>query len=138
MATEIRERTYHVRNTEKCFRFKPEAFENHAPENKGIYELVTFDSAQNPKILFIGAAFEKGIKQSLEEHAAGTMAPIAAEIMREHPNLYFDYLTEMDARTKEDAQDIYWWLVQKNNPPFNDAEKTKHSGRYDTISVVEL
>ena len=138
MTTDIRERTYRVRNTEKCYRFKPEAFMSHAPSNKGIYELVTFDEAQNPQVVFIGAAFDKGIRESLEGHAAGDTMPTASEILARFPNLYFDYLEEMDARTKEDAQDIYWWLVQKHKPVFNDAAKTTHSGRYDTINVVEL
>jgi uracil-DNA glycosylase len=59
------EKTYHIRNSEKCFRFKPDAFCSHAPPNKGIYELVTFDQNQNAKVLFVGAAFEKGILASL-------------------------------------------------------------------------
>ena len=54
-------KTYHISNSEKCFRFKPDAFCNHAPPNKGIYELVTFDEQQNPVVLFVGAALDKRI-----------------------------------------------------------------------------
>lgn len=131
------EKTYHVQNSEKCFRFKPEAFCNHAPKNKGIYELVTFDAEQKPQVLYVGAAFEKGILESLEAHAAGSLKPSSDEIFSKYPNLYFDYITRMDAKTKEDAQDIYWYLVQKHKPVYNDISNTQHSGRYQTINVIE-
>ena len=136
MNTETTQKTYHIRNSEKCYRFKPDAFCSHAPANKGIYELVTFDEQQNPKVLYVGAAFEKGILESLEGHAAGTMNPKASDLMATYPNLYFDYLSEMDAKTKEDAQDIYWWLLQKHKPPYNDLS-VSHSGRFTEINVVE-
>ena len=48
-----------VRNGSRDFRFKPDAFASHAPPNKGIYELVTFDENQTAQVLFIGAAFER-------------------------------------------------------------------------------
>lgn len=136
MSTETTQKTYHIRNSEKCYRFKPDAFCSHAPANRGIYELVTFDEQQNPKVLFIGAAFEKGILESLEGHAAGTLTPASKDVMAKYPNLYFDYLTELDAKSKEDAQDIYWWLLQKHRPPYNDLTIT-HSGRFQEINVVE-
>jgi hypothetical protein len=137
MSTETTAKTYHVANSEKCFRFKPDAFCNHAPTNKGIYELVTFDENQNPIVLFVGAAFDQGILASLEAHAAGTLKPTSDEIFAAYPNLYFDYLTEMDAKSQEDAQDIYWWLVQKHKPRYNDVAGTKNSGRYLQVDVVE-
>lgn len=130
------EKTYHIQSSEKCFRFKPEAFCNHAPQNKGIYELVTFDENQQPKVLYVGAAFDKGILASLEGHAAGTIQPSSDELFKKYPNLYFDYLTKMDAKSQEDAQDVYWWLVQKHKPPYN--SDVQNSGRYAAINVVEL
>lgn len=137
MSTETSQRTYRIRNSEKCFRFKPDAFCAHAPANRGIYELVTFDDQQNPTVLYVGAAFDKGILESLEAHASGALAPKATDLLEKYPNLYFDYLIEMDAKTKEDAQDVFWWLVQKHKPPFNDVAHTSHSGRYEKIDVVE-
>lgn len=137
MSTETQSKTYHVRNSMKCFRFKPEAFTNHGPERKGIYELVTFDDFGNAKVLFVGAAFTRTIHDSLVAHADGSLAPKADDLFKAHPNLYFDYIEEMDAKTQDDAQDIYWWLVQKHKPPFNDPAVT-HSGRYASIDVVEL
>lgn len=134
---DTREKTYHVKNSEKCFRFKPDAFCSHAPPNKGIYELVTFDENQNAKVLYVGAAFDNGILASLESHAAGTLAPTSTDLFAKHPNLYFDYLAGWDAKTREDAQDIYWWLVQKHQPPYNDVASIRHSGRYDRINVIE-
>jgi hypothetical protein len=130
-------KTYHVRNSEKCFRFKPEAFFNHAPERLGIYELVTFDDKQNAVVLYVGAAFERGIRACLEAHADGTLPPTADEILARHPNLYFDYLEQTDAKTREDAQDIVWWLVNKHKPAYNDTTAVRHSGRYNAIDVIE-
>jgi hypothetical protein len=138
MTTETKEKTYHIRNSEKCFRFKAEAFCNHAPKNRGIYELVTFDENQKAIVLYVGAAFDVGILDCLEAHADGRQKPTAAEIFEKYPNLYFDYLAEVDAKTQEDAQDIYWWLIQKHKPVFNDSSHVQHSGRYEKINVVEL
>jgi hypothetical protein len=137
MTTMPSERTYHIKTTDRCFRFKPDAFCAHAPTNRGIYELVTFDENKNPVILYVGAAFEKGILECLEAHAAGTLDPSATTLFAKYPNLYFDYLTEMDAKTKEEAQDVWWWLVQKHRPPYNNLEETKHSSRYHAINVIE-
>jgi hypothetical protein len=129
-------RTYHVRNSERCFRFKPDAFINHAPDRKGIYELVTFDAQQNPTVLFVGAAFERTIRESLEGHATGQLPPAASDLLSRHANLYFDYLELLDAKTQDDAQDVYAWLVQKHKPAYNDGA-VKTSGRFAAIDVVE-
>lgn len=131
------DRTFHIRNSEKCFRFKPEAFCNHAPTNKGIYELVTFDEKQNAVVLYVGAAFDKGILANLEGHADGSLKPSAQEIFAKYPNLYFDYIASWDAKSLEDAQDVYWWLIQKHRPPYNDMASAQNSGRPGQIAVVE-
>lgn len=130
-------KTYRVKNSERCFRFKPEAFYNHAPDRLGIYELVTFDENQKANILFIGAAFDRTIRASLEAHADGSLAPAATELLAKHPNLYFDYLEQTDAKSREDAQDIHWFLVNKNKPAHNDAAAVRPSGRYQSIDVIE-
>ncbi len=129
-------KTYHVRNSEKCYRFKPDAFVNHAPGRPGIYELVTFDAAGTPAVLYVGAAFDKTIRACLEGHATGTLPPAASDLMANHANLYFDFLDEMDARSREDAQDIYWWLVQKHKPAYNEGP-VANSGRFESIDVIE-
>lgn len=129
-------KTYHVRNSERCFRFKPEAFFNHAPERLGIYELVTFDQNQNAQVLYVGAAFDRPIRACLEAHADGSLAPSASDLLTEHPNLYFDYLEQTDAKTRDDIQDIYWWLVNKHRPAYNKTA-VQPSGRYGTVDVIE-
>ena len=128
-------RTYHVRNSPRCFRFKPDAFHAHAPDRKGIYELVTFDAAQNATVLYVGAAFDRTIRASLEGHLKGDLPPAASDLLSRHANLYFDYLELADARTQDDAQDVYWWLVQKHRPSYNGS--VQPSGRYAAIDVVE-
>jgi hypothetical protein len=130
-------RSYHIRNSEKCYRFKPEAIVNHAPHNKGIYELVTFDDNQNPTVLYVGAAFEKTMNECLEGHLNGTLQPIAHDLFGRYPNLYFDFIAEMNAKSLDDAKDIYWWLVNKYKPEYNDLAATSHSGRDGEITVDE-
>ena len=136
MENTTEKKTYHVRNSERCYRFKPEAFFNHAPERLGIYELVTFDENQNAVVLYVGAAFDRTIRACLEAHADGTLAPAAADILVDHPNLYFDYLERTDAKTRDDAQDIYWWLVNKHHPAYNKTA-VQPSGRTGAVDVVE-
>jgi hypothetical protein len=135
--SESTRKTYRVQNSVKCFRFKPEAFFNHGPERLGIYELVTFDERQNPQVLYVGAAFDRTIKASLEAHFDGTLAPKGDDLIAKYPNLYFDFLERTDARTREDAQDIYWWLVNKYKPAYNDAASVRPSGRFEAIDVIE-
>lgn len=130
-------RIFHVRNSEKCYRYKEEAIINHAPAHKGIYELVTFDINQKPTVLYVGAAFTQTLEQALSAHLNGTLSPSVNQLLENNPNLYFDFLSETDAKTQEDAQDIYWWLVQKYKPPYNDVTQVRHSGRPGHIHVVE-
>jgi hypothetical protein len=131
------ERVYKIKHSEKCFRFKPDAFSSHAPPVRGIYELVTFDDNQQAQVLYVGAAFDKTILESLEGHALGTLAPAATDLFAQHPNLYFDYLSEMTAKTLDDAQDVYWWLVDKHRPIYNTSE-VKPSDRPGAVRVIEL
>lgn len=130
-------RRYRIRNSEKCFRFKPDAFAAHAPRNKGIYELVTFDAAQNAKVLYVGAAFDNTIFDCLSAHASGAAEPRAADLLAAHGNLYFDYIAEWDVKTRDDAQDVYWWLVQKHRPPHNNVAGTSPSERPGTVVVID-
>ena len=138
MSENTTERLFRIRHSEKCFRFKPEAFLNHAPEHPGIYELVTFDAANNPTVLYIGAAFDRSIRDCLEGHADGTLPPTADDLLRSHPNLYFDYLEETGARTLDDARDLHWWLVQKHKPAYNNVAETTSSNRSGSIRVEEI
>lgn len=131
-------RRFEIQNSEKCYRFKAEAFWSHAPDHKGIYELVTFDENQRPIVLFIGAAFDRSIRDCLEAHAAGTLEPSSDKLLSAHPNLYFDYLTQIGGKTQDDAQDVYWWLVQKHKPPYNNLSDIHPSNRAGTIDVLEL
>jgi hypothetical protein len=137
MSTDTSEKVYHVQNSPKCFRFKPEAFENHAPRQRGIYELVTFDESQNPTVLFVGAAFDTSIYDCLRGHFDGSRAPAADALLAKHPNLYFDYLERMDTKTQDDAQDVFWWLVNKHRPAYNDVAAIRPSGRTATVRVIE-
>ncbi len=89
-------------------------------------------------MLYVGAAFDKGIRECLEAHASGTMEPTAEKLFVEFPNLYFDYVAEMNAKSADDAQDVYWYLIQKHKPRFNDVASINPSNRPGTVTVTEL
>ena len=134
MGTELIRR-FTIKNSEKCFRFKPDAFESHAPDHPGVYELVTFEEGQNAKVLYVGAAFDASIRQCLEEHADGRRQPCAEDLLKAHPNLYFDYIADWNAKSRDDAEDVWRWLIQRHQPPYNPAPPPGRPGAVDVTEV---
>jgi len=49
-------RTFKVKMSERCFRFKPDALPSHAPPKPGVYEFVTFGADGAAKVLYVGLA----------------------------------------------------------------------------------
>ncbi len=123
--------------SEKSFRFKEEAFENHAPQTGGIYELVTFDAEQNARVLFADWTKEKSIYEALYEHFRGEKKPAAQDLLSRYPNLYFSYIVDSDAKTPEDMQDLFYGLVQADKPELVDAATVKPTGRYSSVRVKD-
>jgi len=135
--TNKEKKVFTIHTSEKCYRFKPEALETHAPPNKGIYELVTFDENQAPKVLYIGGAFDKTIRECLEAHAQGTLEPTASKLFESHPDLYFDFIVDWDAKTLEDALAIHAWLIRKYQPPYNKDTPSPGGLQEGDIEVIE-
>ena len=86
------DKEFGIWQSERSYRFKEEAIYNHAPESPGIYELVTFDEKQNPKVVFAEWVKEKTIFDSLFEHWKGEKKPTVPDLLARYPNLYFSFI----------------------------------------------
>jgi hypothetical protein len=123
--------------SERSYRFKEEALYNHAPQTPGIYELVTFDAAQNAKVLYADWVKDKGIFDALFEHWRGEKAPFVQDLLSKYQNLYFSFVVDSDAKTPEDMQDLFYAMVQSDKPELVDAASVKPTGRYSQITVKD-
>jgi len=123
--------------SERSYRYKEEAMYNHAPQNPGIYELVTFDERQNPKVIFADWTKDKSIFEALFEHWRGEKKPAVQELIGLYPNLYFSFIVDSDAKTPEDMQDIFYAIVQADKPVLVDPATVKPTGRYSEVTVKD-
>ncbi len=126
-----------VWQSERSYRFKEEAIYNHAPETSGIYELVTFDASQNPKVVYADWTKEKTIHEALFEHWRGEKSPSVKDLTDKYQNLYFSFVVDSDAKTPEDMQDLFYAIVQSDKPEFVNAADAKPTGRYAQITVKD-
>ena len=65
---------------------------NHAPQKMGIYEFVSFDEQQKPKVVFASLVTDTTIFKALFEHWEGNRQPAAQDLLKRLPNLYFSYV----------------------------------------------
>lgn len=121
----------------KSYRYKEEAILNHAPQQPGIYELVTFDEQQNAKVLYAGWVTDRSIYDALFEHWNGDREPKAQELLARYPNLYFSFILDADAQSPDDWKDIYWALGQSDKPALQDWKAFANSGRYSEVTLKE-
>jgi hypothetical protein len=121
--------------SERSYRYKEEAIYNHAPQAAGIYELVTFDEQQNPKVVYAEWTKDSTISDSLFAHWKGEKQPAVMDLLGKYPNLYFSFVVDSDAKTPEDMQDLFYAIVQNDKPELVDAATVKPTGRYTQITV---
>jgi len=130
-------REFGVWQSERSYRFKEEALYNHAPQNPGIYELVTFDAQQNAKILYADWVKDKSIYDALFEHWRGEKKPAVQELLARYPNLYFSFVVDSDASTPEDMQDLFYAMVQADRPELVNPASVKPTGRYTAVTYKD-
>jgi len=130
-------KTFEIWNSERSYRYKEEAMHNHAPNTPGIYQLVTFDERQNPKVVFMALTLDKTIFMALDEHWQGIRQPAVQTLLASHPNLYFSFVVDSDAKTAEDLQDLFWAMVQSDKPEATSPHDPKPTGRYSEIHVKD-
>lgn len=130
-------RKFRVAMSERCYRFKPDALPSHAPHKPGVYEFVTFDSAKNPQVLFVGCALDKSVYQCLDDHLNGRSSPSAKELFAVSPDIYFDYVMSADISDLEELKDIAGAFIARAKPRFN-AGPAPSSGRHESVEVEEV
>jgi len=131
-------RTFKVRMSERCFRFKPDALGSHAPPKPGVYEFVTFDAEGKAAVLYVGLALPPAnVQQILADHMAGKAKPTSAELFGAAKDVYFDYVADADIESLDDLKDIAGAFIAKHKPRFN-AGAAPSSGKYAAVSVEEL
>ncbi|MBI4052290.1 MAG: hypothetical protein HY400_07270 [Elusimicrobia bacterium] len=123
--------------SEKCYRFKPDALESHAPEMPGVYEFVTFDLKQQPKVVYVGLSLNSSIRQDLMAHLLGKKEPTATDLFSRYPNMYFDFVTKADIEIPAEWKDIAGELIKKNEPEFNKTASVPSSGRHLKVQLIE-
>ena len=128
-------RKFRIAMSERCFRFKPDALGNHAPQKPGVYEFVTFDADRNPKVLFVAVA-EKSVHAALAAHPNGTMTPSAKDLFAVSPDIYFDYVESADIADLSELKDIAGAFISKNSPRFNSGPLPS-SGKHGSVEVEE-
>src|SRR5438128_563726 len=121
----------------KSYRYKEEAIYNHAPQNPGIYSLVTFPEGQEGKTLYMGLVEDRTIYDALFEHWRGERQPAVQDLLAKYPNLYFGYVLEANAQGPEDWKDLFWALAQQDKPELMDLAQIKPTGRYSDITVKD-
>lgn len=124
-------------SAERSYRYKEEALYSHAPQNPGIYWMVTFDEQQNGKTLYMGLTLDKTIFDVLSEHWRGDRTPTVQDLLAKVPNLYFGFVVDSSAKSPEDLQDLYWALVQKEKPTLVDPASVQPTGRYAEVTAKD-
>ena len=129
-------KTVRLKMSDRCFRFKPDALFSHAPASPGVYEFVTFDSAQNPKVVFVGLALERSIRDCLQEHLDGTRKPAGSELFSRYPNLYFDYVERASIGSPEEWGPVAEALRHKHKPELNEANPAESPVELREVEIL--
>ena len=131
-------RTFKIRMSERCFRFKPDALGSHAPAKPGVYEFVTFDAAGKATVLYVGLALApSNVHDALAKHMTGQAEPTSAQLFGAAKDVYFDYVADADIESLDDLKDIAGAFIAKHKPRFNGAAAPS-SGKYAAVSVEEI
>lgn len=135
------ERSFKVRMSERCFRFKPDALGPHAPRVPGVYEFVTFNKAMEPEVLYVGLALPgsgKTIFDALAAHLMGNIRPSSEDLFKAAPDVYFDYVAEADTESLDELKDIAGALIARHKPRLQPSTPAPSSGKYSQVSVSEV
>ncbi len=134
-------RTFKIRMSERCFRFKPDALGSHAPRKPGVYEFITFDKEMKPEILYVGLALPgKGetIYDAIAAHMMGNIRPTTEDLFNASKDIYFDFVDEVDVESSEEHKDIAGALIRRHKPRLNPQVPPPSSGKYDSVAIEEF
>jgi hypothetical protein len=131
-------RVFKIKMSKRCFRFKPEALMNHAPQAPGVYEFVVFDEQGNGTVLYVGLALPPlTIHEALRRHLENEMSPKAEVLFQKTPDVYFDYVAGGDIESTDDLKDIAFSFCEKHKPVLNE-KPWEASGRYASVETEEI
>ncbi len=134
-------RTFKIRMSERCFRFKPAALGDHAPHKPGVYEFVTFNAAMEPEVLFVGLAIPgdgESINAAVAAHMMGNARPNSDDLFKAAKDIYFDYVDGADVDDPQDFKDIAGALIEKHKPRLNPSTPPPSSGKYGPVTLEEV
>lgn len=131
-------RTFKIRMSDRCFRFKPDALTSHAPQKPGVYEFVTFDPAGQASVLYVGLALSgETVFDKLGQHMMGKAQPTAQDLFGAAKDVYFDYVADADIESLDELKDIAGAFIRKHKPRFNSGAAPA-SGKHAEVAVQEL
>ncbi len=131
-------RTFKVRMSERCFRFKPDALGSHAPRKPGVYEFIAFDKEMKPEVLYVGLALPGGgetIYDAIAAHMIGNIRPTSEDLFNTAEDIYFDFVDEADLEFPEEHKDIAGALIRRHKPRLNPQGPPPSSGPEDTVTI---
>ena len=130
-------KTFTITMSERCFRFKPDAPEPHAPRTPGVYEFVTFNAQLKPEVLYVGIAHPDTLYDALAAHLMGNRRPSKDELFAAAKDVYFDYVARSDAASAEDLRDIAAAFAAKHKPRLNGTGGPAFTGRFSEVELIE-
>jgi hypothetical protein len=135
-------KTFKIRMSERCYRFKPDALMPHAPRKPGVYEFVTFHEKNGklePEVLFVGLTPAGGtLHDSIAAHMMGNQRPTAEDLFKAAKDIYFDYVDEADISSEDELKDIAGALMARHNPRLNPATPAPSSGKHTEVTLEEI
>jgi len=134
-------KTFKIRRSERCFRFKPDALMPHAPQKPGVYEFVIFDENVKPQVLYIGLALPgagETIYKALGDHLMGNIRPSSEDLFKHAEKVYFDTIEGLDLNSLDDYKDIAAALIRDIKPKLNPSTESKSSGTYGDVTLQEV
>lgn len=134
---QVTAKQFEIWTSERSYRFKEDAFQNHAPQTPGIYQLVTFDEQQTPRVVYMALAEKESIFDALYAHFRGEREPTMEMLLSRYPNLYFSYVVDSNAQGPEDMKDLFWAMVQADKPIEPNPATVTNTGRYTEITVKD-
>src|SRR5271157_4865404 len=102
----MEKRVFKITMSERCYRFKSDALESHAPHQPGVYEFVMFNEQMEPVVLFVGLAYPGTIYDALTGHLLGDLRPSPKLLFETSKDIYFDFIASADIESPEEYKDI--------------------------------
>ncbi|MFH2203066.1 MAG: hypothetical protein ABIJ96_08135 [Elusimicrobiota bacterium] len=132
---------FKIRMSDRRVPFSPENLGPHAPRRAGVYRLHLLDRRMRAEVLYVGLALaERGqtIHSALAAHIMGNQRPAKSDLLKEGPDIFFDYVLEPQPGASADLMDIAGALISQHRPRLNPSTPPPSSGRYRRVALEEI